>query len=270
MKQMIKETAPEVKRENSAKTFIKDFPEDPLLDFLLPLSEEDCWEFIREETDITPYPGTTFTHLSEVARGLRIPDCDAKRLRNKLYSLSTNPKYDELFPIYSPLEIYHLAKESGVDFYDATAKTGAHYICLKQDSDMSVKLLPVGRFNQDRTDEFDGYGRAFKTVTGRGILALCAAIHRSSVLRSERAEILNNVVDFMMKYPPESNCSKEKETVPMENETVPAAPAPESPKMDYAETLRKLFDSVLTLVEKQAEERGAEKIVQKLKDAGKL
>lgn len=272
MKQMIKETAPEVKRENLGESLITDWAKpNPILEFLLCQSEEDCWEAVHEITDITPYPGTTFTHLSEVARGLRIPDCDLKRLRSKLQSLVANPRYDELFPEQSPGKIHEIAKESGVDFYDATARTGMRYFCIKQDDDTSVRLLPLGIFRQDKAVRNGMYGgRVFRTISGRGILALCTAIHRSSVLHSENAEILNRVVEITM--------STEKEVSPMEVESspmestpeTPAEPAPEPARMDYAETLRKLFDSVLTLVEKQAEERGAEKVIQQLKEAGKL
>ena len=50
---------------------------------------------------------------------------------------------------------------------------------------------------------------------------------------------------------------------------LPAEPT-DKPKLDPAQTMRQMFDAMLNLLDKQAEERGAEKIIQRLKEEGKL
>lgn len=265
MKQMIKETAPEVKREIPAGSKEGDYSNFPR--WLYDLSNEQCYEILSSVARIERYPNLFLTHVTEVARFLGIPK-ERWRHFKAAYVVHNFPSanYPDDFPILHKRDLMDAlkqrAKENGTKLIESFSANGS--LCVGVDGNPSM-TIEVGNRNAP----------SIKYISMRGVIAIAHKLAYTNGYAYPQ-EIAKRVIEatmkFFIKYEKELEVNSNEPTPaePAPTPETPAEPTPEPAKMDYAETLRKLFDSVLTLVEKQAEERGAEKIVQKLKDAGKL
>lgn len=253
MKQMIKETAPEVKREIYALTTKWDRPV-----WLREKSEEACYELLSKAGRIEHFPAFFVTNTEEVARFFGIENAQWKVFREQITNLTRNYGLFDEFPSVHYQEFVKEMKERAavmmIPCNESVDAEGYHYFSSDSNPQHMVKLGKANRAIRN----------GIRVVTMRGIIWLAFYMEKNPRFATP---VTRNIVRLCR----ETGFDRISEPKPEPtHEPVQQEPAPESPKMDYAETLRKLFDSVLTLVEKQAEERGAEKIVQKLKDAGKL
>ena len=255
MIQIVKEPAPEVKREIPAKSPKKDrvhrYTERDLRKVgsdLRHRSQEECLSLLSRIGEFQKFPGSLMTNLYEAAQ---FYDIDKDKLRDRLNK--------QIYIVYSP--------DNKVEFPTLRVKDVARQIAEKAPDSKFLIMEKVLFVGDKETAMRIGYTKPnpyVRMLSPKGMIILAYALVNG--VSEDNRRIAKLVVDEC-----ERSGIFEKETSPMESAPeTPASPVPESPKMDYAETLRKLFDSVLTLVEKQAEERGAEKVIQQLKDAGKL
>lgn len=206
-------------------------------------TQEDCLRLLHKIGTYHTFPGSMKTNVYEAASYFQ---ADADYMRESIWNgrhraMAKNDNQE--FPVVRVK-----------DFVRELSRVSPECKCAILEG-----YLYVGSGEVEMRAGFIKNNSAFRLITPKGmiILAYCLANGRSE----DNRRIAKLVVDEC-----ERSGIFEKEVAPMETEPTPAEPA----KMDYAETLRKLFDSVLTLVEKQAEERGAEKVIQQLKEAGKL
>lgn len=254
MKQMIKETAPEVKREIPAKSLKKDrvhrYTKRDLREVGTDLkhrSQEECLAILSRVDEFQRFPGSLMTNLYEAARFYGI---DQDKLRERLSK--------QIYIVYSP--------DNKAEFPILRVKDVARQIAVKApDSKFLImeKVLFVGNKETAMRIGYSSTNHYVRMLSPKGMIILAYALVNG--ISEDNRRVAKLVVDEC-----ERSGIFEKEAPPVQSEPIPAEPTPEPAKMDYAETLRKLFDSVLTLVEKQAEERGAEKIIQQLKETGKL
>lgn len=252
MKQMIKETAPEVKREIPVKSTEKDrihrYTNRRPLEVRLALMDktpEECLEVIRRVKDIRLFPGTMLTNTLELGAYFEVDFTSSSVSRCKHYLGGTDQTQD-IMPVYGGDEFMEMIDETAPEAKRFFSGNYIYYECSDGGGDA------IRGCHQARK-------RHFQVITPQAIILI------GYILANGFSEDRRRIAKLLVDEVEASDLLKAKPAP-----ETPAEPTQESPKMDYAETLRKLFDSVLTLVEKQAEERGAEKIVQKLKDAGKL
>lgn len=264
MKQMIKETALEVKREIPVKSQRKDKFEVPA--WLLGKSNEACYELLSKVGRIEHYPASFLTHPEEMMRFFGIEH----HLWSSFYlSFKSMVERYNFYGYYPKVDFQSFASQvkkqadmMGVPCNETIDAEGNHFFSRDENPQHVVRLGNPSRCH-----------RGVRLATMKGVLIMAFYLEKNPKYATKTTR---KIVQYCYELGFNTTKISAEDIFPLaaepakESESVPADPAPESPKMDYAETLRKLFDSVLTLVEKQAEERGAEKIVQQLKDAGKL
>ena len=256
MKQMIKETAPEVKREIPAESRKRESFRIP--EWLAAKSDEACCELLSKAGRVERFPAMYLTHAEEVARFFCIEKVLWYSFRKQVINLRRRYSLADVLPVVNYYRFIEQMKKqaelTGVSCKEATDAAGNHYFSTDGNPQHMVKLGNPHYF-----------AHGLQLISMRGIILLAFYMERNTRFATP---VTRNIVRLCRETGFDQVPQPEPEPIP---EPAPATETPaESPKLDYAETLRKLFDSVLTLVEKQAEERGAEKIVQKLKEAGKL
>ena len=233
---------------------------------------------ILEDLGMSFYPGTSWTSLDEVQRfyGLDRTDCPhAQKMRAWLNSNTSSNIYRSDVQLVNHLQVQEMVNRAG---------EGGRLVRPAPRNGYLPSYYYVTELNRKiNLHHFDM--KHFKILSPRIAFALAFQLYpnRRTIVKEKEAwnksaEVARSVLEKALSFRSLAEVFHyvERKDYPAQQEpgeTPPAeepAPEPVSPQIDYAETLRKLFDSVLTLVEKQAEERGAEKLINQLKEAGKL
>lgn len=210
-------------------------------------TQEECAEVIRTVGDMTYFPGTLLTNIYEAAEFFEM---DAKSFRHRCNDISNAfIRFGKEIEIRTEIPVYN--RKDLVRIVQGSAPDAKWFVGEK---DYWIEIVSDGKMIRLRNNV-----KRTRTLTPKGVILL--AYYIAGGRSVDRAKVANRLVQACR----ESGIFD----VPVPPAEEPA-PEPASPQIDYAETLRKLFDSVLTLVEKQAEERGAEKLINQLKEAGKL
>ena len=260
MNQSLMETAREVKREIPAESKRKDSFHLPI--WLAAKSNEACYELLSKAGRIEHFPACFTTHTEEVAKFFGIEKALWHNFHVQIRNVRRMYKLHNVLPVlgYSDFvrAIRERAERMGIPCKESVDAEGYHYFSTDEDPQHMVKLGNPANSHQ-----------GVQLVTMRGVILLTYYMERNPRFATP---VTRNIVRLCRETGFDQVPQPEPEPIPEPAPTpeTPAEPTPEPTKMDYAETLRKLFDSVLTLVEKQAEERGAEKVIQQLKEAGKL
>lgn len=253
MKQMIKETAPEVKREIFSLTTKWDKPV-----WLCEKSEEACYELLSKAGRIEHYPAIFVTHTEEVARFFGIENAQWKVFQEQIANLTRKYGLSGEFPSIHYQEFVPKMKERaaimGVPCNEAIDAEGYHYFSSDSNPQHMVKLGKTNRAVKN----------GIRVVTMRGVILLAYYMERNPRFATP---VTRNIVRLCREIGFDRISEPKPEPT---HEPVQQEPAPESPKLDPAQTLTQMFNAMLTLMMKESEERGAEKIINSLKEAGKL
>lgn len=207
-------------------------------------SSEECLKIIRRVGEIQMFPGTMLTNREEVETFF-----EAELGRGTLHGIKANlggPKATEnCMPVWN----------------------GNKFIAMMDKVSPGVKQYRSGDYLYYETEN----GKAirgcnllaipsFQTINPNGIilLAYCLANGHSE----DRRRVAKLLVD---------ECEKSGLFDPPKPKLEPVEiPVIGESKLDYPETITKAFIAMMTLLVKVSEEHGAEKLIQKLKEEGKL
>lgn len=268
MYQSLTETAQEVKTQPAETSPVQTNKKDPVPEWLGAMTEEECWDILNRFGRIDHYPGMSITHPNEVARFFGFTTYEARdRFRcNVIHTSFQSKDFPTIFPTVRPgelrLKIREFTKEDD-PCEETLVGEYEHFVCVGKDPSRAISL---GIFRGGVLENWPYYGNPFKAISGKGVILIALKLRRSVRYRSE---IANRIASFCDKLAEDYKKRMQNQQEP-QPATEPAAEAKESPKLDPTQTLTQMFQAMLTLLTKESEERGAEKLIQKLKEEGKL
>lgn len=232
-------------------------------DWIYRMSDEQCLEALQKVKRLKTFPGTMYTSVSEAANFFLGNANYESSIRALLNANFKSREFPEDFPKKKAHELIRLCQDSvkNKSLLHVTMVTerarDVHYICYGEDPSQAIK---IGQ-----------RGTGCKIISVRGMIIIA---HR--MLCGENYKTngpAENVIDNceISGYITRESFELIEEPV-AENKPAPdPEPTPASvPKLDPTQTLTQMFQAMLTLLTKESEERGAEKLIQKLKEEGKL
>ncbi len=264
MNQIMKETAPEVKREIFPKSKRKDKFAVPA--WLLGKSNEACYEFLSKVGRIEHFPASFLTHPEEMMRffGLEHYAWNSfwfafKGMVSRYNFYAYYPKVE--FHSFSA-QIKKQAEAMGVSCNESIDAEGNHFFSRDKNPQHVVKLGNPARCHS-----------GVRLVSMKGIIIMAFYLEKNPTYATKMTRKIVKYCDelgFATTKVPTENLFSPEDQLTIEPEHTPQDPAPEPTKLDPAQTLTQMFNAMLTLLMKESEERGAEKVIQQLKEAGKL
>ena len=239
---------------------------DLVPEWLGAMTEEECWEILNKFGRIDHYPGMNITHPDEVARffGFTTKETKNQFRCNVIHPSFQTVEYPTVFPNVRPgelrLKIHEVAKEDS--YKEAIIGEHEHVICVGNNPSRAISL---GIIRGGVLENWPYYGNPFKAISGKGVILVAIKLRRSVKYHSG---IADRIADFCDKIAEdyEAQMQAQQESKPVEPPVVIAGES----KLDPAETLTQMFNAMLTLLIRESEEHGAEKVIAKLKEEGKL
>lgn len=256
MNQIMKESTREVKTQTAKTQPRRSRITDFVPNRLAKISNEQCYDVLRSIGRIEHYPAHLLTHPEEVARFFGVEKPFWQAFRAFIHRVAKSKDYGEDFPIMGFTAFFNQIKDKsgmmGIEYQYCVDANGIYYFSLDSNPQHMVKFG-----NPQRT------GKGIKLVSMRGIMFL--AFYLASHPKFQTPVTQEIVRRFKNLEVREGMSVKEDETP-----TIPEPTPASAPKLDPTQTLTQMFQAMLTLLTKESEERGAEKLIQKLKEEGKL
>ena len=213
-------------------------------------TDAECMEIIRRVGDIKMFPGTNLTSKEEVGRFFDI-DFSNTLLRSIKYSLGGADIVKKCMPVWKAAAFNAMINKVSPD---VNKYRSGDYMYFETEAGKAIRGYNV---------KSPGF---FQTVTPQGVILI--AYHLANGRSEDRRRVAKLVVDAAEASGIwEKKCNRKVEK--SAKEIKPLEPQ-EFTKIDPGKTAIQMFEAILALYAKEAEERGAEKVIQKLKEEGKL
>lgn len=262
MYQSLTETAQEVKCSENKNTLTQFLKLDSVRKYtarqyqdIIPAlshrSEADCAATIRMVGEINWFPGGEVTNKLEAARFFDIEPCalnrrlsdNRYRARNRLSGFTETGTFTR--------STVDMLRTLETNFPDAQTYISCNGVYVE---------------NKPGVAMYVGSGRSRHNIylTAKGVIAL--AYQLANGKSEDDRCVAKRLVDACEET---GLFDKPQHGVKPTQRGEPPVPQ-EPPKLDPTQTLTQMFQAMLTLLTKESEERGAEKLIQKLKEEGKL